>query len=489
MDLHQRFFNSPTVDFSILQNKQSSDQHVQSLTIELIKAYDQEILKGLLNKNNLKSYRMILCNEYQAKCFKKSVVGISSSLTISDIFLKIKQSNREELLIFCEIVILKLTLFGDSTNILQELKDFQINFGISSFVDKETRLLYMKMIECVLDVFRLLQFLDPQSIAEKEKTQLRNYILKDIETWYDAKDDSDWKTLIHILPKLIKITGLEVSVLWELILRSGQDLKKSLTGLCIFIHFSLDPEVEERTNKLLSFFSDKRLWEIVLAGLKSQFQFERKQALHLFKIITEFLQKEKFNQRDKLNEFKKKIPFVCDKSDSINLTRNNYILILESLDEKQQHMVIPSLSLLDSLILANAEHEKCGNCFEFVWLSCILEKILQHENNTVVKWGMSYILKLNPRLYNDQFLKSMTETLNNRFLYECENDQYIPQVVSQLQDLLIQAENLNIDLIPKFLLVIVEICWDPVAIFYVTLALRFAVEKCKKFIFIGKKIN
>lgn len=448
MDLHKKFLNTPTVDFSILSKTQSSNSG--NLISELIKSYDEELIKGKLNTNSLKSYHMLLCNEYHKKRLEKSQTTPNLSTT-ADLFLKIKQYSPEELLIIYDIIILKLILF--TTDISKDLENFQLNF-INSFEEKETGKQYMKIIECFLDAFEL---------NPKIEKSLNLFISRDLEVWYEAKD-SDWKSLISILPKLIKITGLEsLDPLWNLLLRPGQDLKNSLTGLCIFIDAYLKSE-SQRKNLFL--FSDKRFWEIILNGLRSRLELERKESLHLFKIITEFLEKERGNR-----ELKLKIPFTCDNKDFVR----DYILILESLEEKQQHMVIPSLQLLNSLISANSEHQKCGNCFDFPWLLCIFEKILQHENNAVIKYGISFILKLNPQAYDDRFLKTLTETLNNRFLYESEDQD--PKIVTELEDLFIQAENLKINLLPKFLSAIADISWDPVSIFYVTFALRRAAEK------------
>ncbi|XP_033232052.1 uncharacterized protein LOC117183015 [Belonocnema kinseyi] len=457
MNLHEKFLNSPTVDFSILSKTQFSNS--VNLIHELIKSYDEELIRGKLTKNSLKSYHMLLCNEYHKKRLEKSQKILNLSTT-TDLFLKIKQFSHEELLIIYDIIILKLILF--TADISKELENFQINF-VNSFEEKEAGKQYMKIIECFLDAFELNQ---------KMGKSLNLFISRDLEIWYQAKD-SDWKSLISILPKLIKITGLEsLDSFWNFLLRPGQDLKNSLTGLCIFIDAYLKTESQQKN---LFLFSDKRLWEIILNGLRSRIEFERKESLYLFKIITEFLEKETVKR-----ELKPEI-FSCSKKDFVP----NYILILESLEEKQQHMVIPSLQLLNSLISANCEHQKCGNCFDFPWLLCIFEKILQHENNAVIKYGISLILKLNPQLYDDRFLKILTETLNNRFLYESEDQ--VPKIVTKLEDLFIQAENLKINLLPKFLSAIADISWDPVSIFYVTFALRSAAEKIETISFPWKE--
>ena len=457
MDLHEKFLNSPTVDFSILSRTKST-KNSENLIRELIKSYDEELIKGKLNCNNLKTYHMLLCNEYQSKKKLENYQNhIQNLSTTSDLFLQIRKFSREEFLIIYDIIILKLILF---TNISNELENFQTNLT-NSFEEKETRELYMKIIECFLDAFQL----NPK----EEKISLNLFISRDLKIWYKTKD-SDWKSLISILPKLMKITSLEsLNPLWDLLLFPGENFKNSSTGLCIFIDAAL--KIESQRKNLMFFLSDKRLWEIILNGLRSRRELERKESLYLFKIITEFLQKEKTNPELELNE---KMPFSCKKLNSDDFVRN-FILVLESLEEKQQHMVIPSLSFLNSLISANSEHQECGNCFEFPWLLCIFEKILQHENNSVIKCGMSYILKLNPRLFDEGFLNILTETLNNRFLYESEEQ--IPKIVTELEELFIEAENLKINLIPKFLSTIAEISWDPVSVFYITFALRSAAEK------------
>ncbi|KAL6253773.1 hypothetical protein P5V15_015577 [Pogonomyrmex californicus] len=100
---------------------------------------------------------------------------------------------------------------------------------------------------------------------------------------------------------------------------------------------------------------------------------------------------------------------------------------------------MPVLTHVTDLIEANKKHIIC-NCFDIMWLRCIFEKILLHENSQIRKFGVSYVLKLDEAIFNDEFLELFINTLNNTFLYENQRNEDCPEIVRELTKFFKQAQ-------------------------------------------------
>ncbi|XP_043464072.1 uncharacterized protein LOC122499663 isoform X2 [Leptopilina heterotoma] len=468
MDLHKKFQTLPIIDLSIILGS----KNYQSMINNLIKVFNNELLTSTIDINNLKTYHMILCQNYQQNPKEKF---LENNLSIADLFSQSNNFANNQFLLIKDIIILRL--FFDPTNIYHEFDQFRCKNSLTvNIIQNEEQNFYMNFIECFVDVFRLLHFNNVQF----ECSNFNFPIASDLEIWYRHKNEKSCGILVSLVPKFIEISLIEcLETLW-LLIRDNNDL----TGFCIVLNFL------SREKKIFyQILQDGELWTIILNGLKDSKESTRKQAMFVFKIIAEFLCKEdeyfgktsqlpKLIQSDGSVSRTKQIPFTCNSNrESISEVRKNFILILESLEEKKQHLVIPTFSILSNLLVAYQDHQQCSDCFEFRWLGCIFEKILRHESNTIVKLGVSFILQLNPNDYDDNFISLLANALNNRFLYEIEDDDYDgPKIFYELCRFLEKFENGFID---KFLSSISKVSWDPISIFYVTLSLARGEISCQ----------
>ncbi|XP_020300131.1 uncharacterized protein LOC109863885 isoform X2 [Pseudomyrmex gracilis] len=218
-------------------------------------------------------------------------------------------------------------------------------------------------------------------------------------------------------------------------------------------------------------YTKDRFWILTLEGLKSPLQQYRKQALYIMKNTIDLLSKVDAPKEIFDKNLKQCVP--CRKFDNCSKQK---ILVYEALEEKQQHLVAPALTHVTSLVKASKEHRTCNWCFELHLLQCIFEKILHHENNNIVKWGVSYICKLDENIFSYYFIETIVKVLNNSFLYECQPDEECPTIVRELPTLFEYAEKktlLNI----FFNVICSRETWGPVAIFYVLHALRVVSHK------------
>lgn len=119
-----------------------------------------------------------------------------------------------------------------------------------------------------------------------------------------------------------------------------------------------------------------------------------------------------------VSERSEDMPFLCNNSKlDVEEAERNFFVILESLEEKQTHLVIPVLKIIESLVDAVLSHKQCGDCFSVKWLRCAIARIIQYENFAIVKWALlklAVICDSIPDIANDEhFLSLLSQVLNN----------------------------------------------------------------------------
>lgn len=499
MDLHNRYLRISTLDISVLQTAANDCKSVNDTFVlhhRFVQFYNDEMTGEQLDINKLEICRMLLCHEYQFAfnaieslvdkryLLPANVKNICFS-SIGAIFPPHYLRSTSEILVLRDIIALQMILYCNAESIKQHLQNF-LNSSDSYFTNSNSRVMYMKLLEYFLEFLRLYQFLrnDGSSSKEKEFKELSFMYLEVVKSWIKIKEeDSEWRLFASILPMLAKTFAPECILfpLWDYILNETIDLKESLIVLSIMADTCFTSSCSMDLTYIRSdIYAKSTFWLIILKGLRSPLQQYRKQALYLMRKAI-----------DSLNEIfvlkfvdsrltKAQItPFICSKSNdttsSIECIKQKFFLVYEALEEKQYHLAAPALTHITSLIKASKEHKSCNDCFDLIWLQCVLEKVLQHENNNIVKWGVSQICKLDGTAFDEQFLELFVSVLNNTFLYECQPNEECPEIVKDLSVFFRRAEESN--LLNNFLKKVSKIAWGPVAIFYIIHTLRTVSRK------------
>ncbi|XP_043513350.1 uncharacterized protein LOC122530453 isoform X4 [Frieseomelitta varia] len=480
MDLHEHYMHISTIDFSILELLEIAFKDDPFLLLHrLSKYYNTEIQKNNLHAKQLYTFQMILCYEYQLvfhtkKKHSKRVPNDLCLKTIENTLLgKKKLQNFTEYPILYDILILQLTLYCDASCIEQHLINFrQLNADILN--SNESKIFYMKILECFLDSLQLKKFLYNNLELNLRKC-LNSMYLEDIVSWLQMKENKEWRVFASILPKLINIFDFEnvFPTIWDCTLSKLDDLKDLLCALSILTDTCFSLNLKSKSLIYYDICYKEQLWLSIIQSLKSPIQQHRKQALFIMKQIIDFMNT--INGNDLKSEECTIIPFVCNQSIkteiSINDIKQNYFLILEALEEKQHHLVLPALTHLPILIKGNEEHAACNNCFNSIWLQLIFERILLHDNNAIVKQGVLYVCKLPILLQDDQFTKLFIHILNNTFLYECQTQQE-PKILNDIVTLFVHAKKNQAEFLNKVLQIMNEDTWAPIPMFYMMKILR-----------------
>lgn len=480
MDLHNRYLHYSTVNVSLLRtinNKYKIDVH------HLIQCYNREITEEELNIDELEFCRLLLCYEYQSAFhdiesgdYKKYAIPIDMEQfyfpSIKMIFPPNYSRNASQISLLCDIIILQMILYHNASSVKQHLQNF-LDLNNTYIATSNSRIIYMKILDYLLEFLHLYKF-HTVNKEIKELKDLSQMYLEIIKSWIKVKEDDEWRLFALIFPKLVEIFTPKCIVfpLWDHFIYETSDLKESLTILSIMADICF---ISSNSMNYVhhDIYSKNAFWLFILKGLRSPLQQYRKQALYIMKKAIDCMSEEIVLNLTQSNFIKAQItPFICNRADTyspIDHVKERFFLVYEVLEEKQEHLVIPALIHISDLININKEHKVC-DCFNIVWLQCIFEKVLLHENNHIVKWGISYVCKLDDIIFNDHFLELFVRVLNNNFLYECQPDEEYPVIVKEISQFLRCAK--ESDLLNRFLKMVSSVAWGPVAIFYIIHVLR-----------------
>ncbi|KAK2576673.1 hypothetical protein KPH14_005334 [Odynerus spinipes] len=475
MDLHKKYMQYPTNNISILEviDTTFKDDPFELLH-RLVRSYNNEVVKNSLDVKKLQTFHTVLCYEYQLR-FQSSNVHTYINLEdlcfqdIENILFPQKQwRSMSEVLILYDILLLQMVLYSDMQSIRIRLEQFRKSRHLNIVNSIETRELYMKGLECFLESLYLQCYLFNDEKQKGHEEFILLY-LEDIKYFIITKDDIQWRALTSIILKL-NCTFKKKNIIfpiWNLFLNELKDLKDLLAALSILADHCFSLSKDSGYDLYHDLYCGDRFWLLISEGLQSSVQQYRKWALFLMKKAVYFMSETGFEN----SGIKKNIltPFVCSaSSQNMNDIKQKFCLVLEALEEKQNHLILPALTHVPRLIKSNKDHKMCGDCFNIVWLHCIFKRMLQHENNNIVRQGLLNVCNMDVAIYDEQFFEFLANILNNTFLYELEVDRNESEIIKRLTTLFTRIAKYEDKFISKFIFYISQIKWGPVAIFYVT---------------------
>ncbi|RVE54724.1 hypothetical protein evm_000491 [Chilo suppressalis] len=155
--------------------------------------------------------------------------------------------------------------------------------------------------------------------------------------------------------------------------------------------------------------NQSQFWHTILYGLLSTDLLLRKLSVYLAKRALDYVNTLKTNV---IVESEGNILFqwLHNKSDSLKLMWDNYFILIDSLEEKQSNIVLPSLKIFSSL-------KDMGH-----WLNCALNIGLKHDNTQVRLKCIQYRLetKLNSQPEAVTLLEALNDINNYANSYEIE---------------------------------------------------------------------
>ncbi|XP_063869396.1 uncharacterized protein LOC135105211 isoform X3 [Scylla paramamosain] len=216
--------------------------------------------------------------------------------------------------------------------------------------------------------------------------QVVETVLSTVEVWHDPDVTASLFTLV-IVPFVEASTGDGSEVLqkvWGLLYslygvgEDGVVVERSSVGLvvlCFLSDLMSDGEIFKWINM------DEKFWAIVQYSLTHSDPFSRKRGRHVLRKCVDQYSSWKCSSQY--------LPQLEGQRELIMQLWNDFFLLLETLEEKQIHVVKPVLEKLDALI---------SSCKKEVmhpsWAVVVLRRLLDQEGRTIRVWGAGKVLGL-----------------------------------------------------------------------------------------------
>ncbi|CAD5123311.1 DgyrCDS11670 [Dimorphilus gyrociliatus] len=251
-------------------------------------------------------------------------------------------------------------------------------------------------------------------------------------------------------------------------------IDRILSVLCSIADFLLP--IDDRKPSL-NLQNDPNFWKIILKGLNHERNISRKKSLYLLKRITDSL-----NQYDiACNCFDEATGtiFWWSKDKIFEEIWYEFILLLETLEETQVHVIKPVMPRLEKIKEATTHIISDKHLIHTSWLICIFHRIFCHDSSFIRLWGLQELLKLDKEIVpikeqNQLYMfgKPLINILLDQSMLRKPIDiplGRIPPVVERLKEfflrlkMLLNTATFNL-LIRKFLLYMTDENWGGVSL-------------------------
>ncbi|XP_047987715.1 uncharacterized protein LOC125227436 [Leguminivora glycinivorella] len=214
--------------------------------------------------------------------------------------------------------------------------------------------------------------------------------------------------LTNTVPRFFEaVTGYAMlDRIWNYLQKLKNESKQtSLKVLSCLSNFYL-PTVDNKGQ--LKFESEivhhPEFWNVILHGMMSNDAILHKFSVYLMKRSIDCICNMKANVEVKSGET---VLFIWKMNDEYNMKQmwNNYFILIDSLEEKQSNIVLPSLQLFAKL-----------NNIGDHWLNCVFNMGLKHDNAQVRLKCIEY--RLDVKISNTKEAYTLLEALNDLNLYD-----------------------------------------------------------------------
>uniref|UniRef100_A0A670XUM4 tRNA (guanosine(18)-2'-O)-methyltransferase TARBP1 n=1 Tax=Pseudonaja textilis TaxID=8673 RepID=A0A670XUM4_PSETE len=236
----------------------------------------------------------------------------------------------------------------------------------------------------------------------------------------------------RLLPALGR-NGAALSLIWEgLVLSPLADTPRVNRTLLVLSALSdvLFPRLDGVTDGEAASLLDARLsykfWEVVQKGLSESDALCRKRARYLLKKAVDVSDKVALECRCSLEDGNGSYLFwwCAEKKDQFTQFWENYVLIMETLEGNQIHVIKPVLPKLNSLYeLAISEEKDCW-MFHPSWHMCIYKRMFESENKTLAKESVIHFLEIwqrkclpSPQGFSEFIIGPLMDALSESSLY------------------------------------------------------------------------
>ncbi|XP_039751270.1 uncharacterized protein LOC120627350 [Pararge aegeria] len=224
----------------------------------------------------------------------------------------------------------------------------------------------------------------------------------------------------------------------------------ALKVICCLSNYYL-PVADSRTTIESQLIFESMFWDFIFLGLSSEDAFARKQSMYLAKRAIDYIMKTKKNVNI---SSKSSFIWTCGDRDNLKKMWDNFFILIDSLEEKQSNIVLPSIKLFEAV-------KDIGHC----WLNCAFNIGLKHDNTHVKLRCLHYHLQygIHSVFEAKKILEAINDIALSDHLHEC----------NIIKDELINVIKDNAILM-SILKALPLVKWSPVQLYHVTkIIMRF----------------
>lgn len=399
--------------------------------------------KHLKNAIQLLQYKTLINTQEGSECENDDEFDFTVQL--------LRNTNNENVDYVCKIINIVLCLNTDkivnkSEHLMQQILlniDFQTEKSDINGLEAETyskTMINLKICGSILD-----------AIIKKNEKLCLPFLETPLEKILESTDENlKLYFLTSIVPRLFEaVTGYNIlDRIWNYIQKlKGEHKEKSLKILSCLSDYYLpmaDAKGNMKYKSEIVFLYD--FWDIILFGITSDDPSVRKIAVYLAKRAIDCVITTKKNMSIKLES---ETIFVWNTHNAKNLKYmwDNYFILIDSLEEKQSNIVLPSLKLFESIDIG--EH----------WLNATFNIGLKHDNTQVRLKCIEY--KLKRKITNHSEALALLAAFNDINIYDTNINYGI--LKREMRKLL--ADSTSFFIIFR---VIPEVKWSPVPFYHIT---------------------
>lgn len=350
--------------------------------------------KHLKNALQLMEYKLMINLQEETDCENEAESNFIAKL-LSDL-------NEESIDLICKIVIVVLNLnkkkiISKSEHLLQQiLSDIAIS-NVGNITEKHPKiLLNLKVCDSILDT--VIKNGDKLSLIFLE-APLENIL-----------SDPDEKLTLHFLTNTVPrffdgVGGYNILDRIWVYMKQMNEKENALKILSCLSEFYLPIANNKGNIKFEStILYDYNFWNILLLGLQTNDPSIRKISVYLIKRAIDC---SKMLKKNIHIESERETFFIWEqKSEKLHkLMWDNFFILIDSLEEKQSNIVLPSLKLFDTL-------KNMPTC----WLKCAFNIALKHDNTQVRSKCIEYRLKF--KICSEEEALTLLEAINDIHLYD-----------------------------------------------------------------------
>ncbi|GAB6020480.1 Tar (HIV-1) RNA binding protein 1 [Chamberlinius hualienensis] len=182
----------------------------------------------------------------------------------------------------------------------------------------------------------------------------------------------------------------------------------------------------DKSSQLMPIWMNKWFWKFIQRGLLHSVELQRRRALYMIKRGLNWLENNQQQFDYGLNDNTDDIVFTWNSHTANQIIKcfSDVILILETVEEKQVHVIKPLCSIIVKLIDATAVTNGQGYVLHHSWIGIIIHRLLQHDTRSIRKWTLETVcdldfekLPLFRRGTEEILLRSILEALNDTALF------------------------------------------------------------------------